>query len=141
MKVVALQEFRDIEDFRKVYKEGEAYDLSDKRAKELIKAGLVQADSKSGKKSDTDSKEQELIEARKSLEGWASQLSTQESELASKASELASKEETLISKEAELKTKGEELANLKSALESQQSDLESREAALATKEETAKAKK
>ena len=142
MKVVALTNFRDIDDFTKSYAEGESYEFPDKRAKELIKSGLVQAEGKSTKKGDEDlsSREVELVEAKKGLEGWASQLSTQEMELASKAAELTSKEETLTSKESELKTKAEELENLKSALESQQSDLESREAALATKEE-AKSKK
>ena len=142
MKVVALTNFRDIDDFTKAYAEGESYEFPDKRAKVLIKSGLVQADGKSAKKGDGDlsSMEAELVEARKGLEGWASQLTAQETELVSKTAELTVKEDVLTSKESELKTKAEELENLKSALESQQSDLESREAALAAKEE-AKGKK
>lgn len=41
MKVVALTNFRDIDDFSKSYVEGESYEFTDKRAKELIGKGLV----------------------------------------------------------------------------------------------------
>ncbi|MDH6354736.1 chromosome segregation ATPase [Dysgonomonas sp. PH5-45] len=156
MKVVALTNFRDIDNFTKSYVEGESYEFPDKRAKELIKSGLVQAEGKSAKKGDEDisSREAELIEARKGLEGWANQLKDQEAKLierekeavntetklSQRETELESKESAFSSKKAEMDSQAEELENLKSALESQQSDLESREAALVAKEE-AKGKK
>nr|DAJ36237.1 MAG TPA: hypothetical protein [Caudoviricetes sp.] len=43
MKAVVLKEFRDKDNFNKVYKEGESYDFSPERYAELKALGLVES--------------------------------------------------------------------------------------------------
>lgn len=120
MKVVALTNFRDIDDFTKSYVEGESYEFPDGRARKLINSGLVKAEGESIKKGDED-------------------ISLSEAEIDSRLANLIARENAVSRKELELGIQAEESENVESESDSQQLDTESIESD--TKEKKSKGKK